>query len=126
MKRSYARKLFGSAAIFNWLAGLPIVIAGRQVSILFGMPPPETLLFTQIAGMAIVLFGIGYWLESLSPGEHRSAVVLGLIGKICVFVLAIGHVVIGDLNGIFPTLACVDLSYAYLFWRYLGRAQPGH
>ena len=119
MNSNYVQKLFGTAALFNLLAGLPILLAGRQISTLFGMPSPANLLFTQVAGMAVLLFGIGYYMEARRPGENRSMVLVGMIGKIGIFLLAAGHVAIGDVNWVFPTLAGVDLSYAYLFWRYL-------
>jgi hypothetical protein len=113
MNANTVRKLFFSAAIFNALAGLPILLAGRQVSTLFGMPQPPNLLFSQIAGAAVLLFGVGYWLESRSPGEHRSVVALGLAGKLMIFALAVGHVVAGTpMNWVFPALATVDLAYA--------------
>lgn len=123
MTSSYARKLFGSAAIFNGMAGLPVLLAGAQISALFGLPPPSNLLFSQIAGMAVLLFGIGYWMEARRPGENRAVVMTGMIGKIGIFLLAAGHVAAGTMNGVFPMLAGVDLIYAVLFWRYLNR--PG-
>lgn len=119
MKSNYARNLFGSAAIFNFLAGLSILLAGRQLSVTFGVPPAENLLFIQIAGLAVLLFGIGYWMEARNPGKNRSMVLVGMIGKVGIFLIAVGHVIAGDVNWVFPGLAGVDLSYAYLFWRYL-------
>ncbi len=119
MESSYARKLFGTAAIFNGAAGLPILLAGGQVSALFGLPPPASLLFSQIAGMAVLLFGIGYWMEARRPGENRAVVAIGMIGKIGIFVIAAGHLAVGSVNWVLPALAAVDISYAYLFFRYL-------
>lgn len=122
MTPTTGRNLFGSAAIFNALAGLPILLAGRQISVLFGMPPPQSLLFTQIAGMAVLLFGYGYWLEARSPRENRSVVAIGAIGKVGIFLLAAGHVVAGTVNWVFPALATVDLIYAFFIFRYLAMA----
>lgn len=119
MKLMQPRYLFGSAGLFNWLAGLPVLLAGRQICALFGLPPPSSLVFMQITGMAILVFGTGYWLEALQPGRHRSVVVLGGIAKVGVFLIAFGHLLAGGLNGVLPTLAAVDLSYAILFWLYL-------
>jgi len=62
-------------------------------------------------------------MEARHPGENRAVVVTGMIGKIGIFLLATGHVIAGTMNWVFPTLAGVDLSYAYLFWRYL--SSPG-
>jgi hypothetical protein len=115
MTPTAVRNLFASAAIFN-------ALAGRQVSVLFGMPSPPNLLFTQIAGMAVLLFGYGYWLEVRYPRENRSLVAIGALGKVGIFLLAAGHVVAGTVNCIFPALAAADLIYAFLFFRYLAAA----
>ncbi|MDP9139377.1 MAG: hypothetical protein M3O62_01110 [Pseudomonadota bacterium] len=123
MSTSYARKLFGTAALFNGLAGLSILGFGRQMATLFGFPAPENLLFSQITGMVVVLFGIGYAMEARHPGENRAAVVIGMYGKIGIVVLAAGHVIAGTVNWVFPALAGADLVYAFLFWRYL--SSPG-
>ena len=118
------RYLFGSAALFNWLAGLPILLAGGEICALFGLPPPSSLVFLQITGMAILVFGIGYGLEARQPGRHRSVVALGGVAKVGVFLIAFGHLLLGGLNWILPALAAVDLSYAVLFWLYLNRPAP--
>ncbi|MFA5940680.1 MAG: hypothetical protein WC809_15090 [Sinimarinibacterium sp.] len=120
MTSAYARKLFGSAAVFNWLAGLPILFAGREVSALVGIVgAPASLLFTQIAGLAIVGFGWGYWQVARAPDETRAIGGLGMVLKLGVVVIAFGNWLAGTINGLLPAVATGDLIYALLFWRFL-------
>src|SRR5574337_913732 len=117
MSVANARLLFGSAAAFNWIAGLPILLAGRQVAALAGIQgEQESLLFTQIAGLAIVGFGWAYWQVGRAPSENRAIVQLGLALKLGVVVLAFGNWLAGTINAALPVLALGDLVYAALFW----------
>jgi predicted NAD/FAD-binding protein len=113
--------------VFNWLAGLPILFAGREVSALVGIVgEPGSLLFAQIAGLAIVGFGCGYWQAACAPDENLSFVRLGMALKLGVVAIAFGNWFTGTINAILPVAALGDLVYALLFWRFLKRfrAQP--
>lgn len=114
------RRLFQSAAIFNYLAGLPILLAGRQMAALMGVDGvQETLAFTQVTGLAIIGFGWGYWMVAMDPERNRAIVVLGLALKLCFVAVAVGNWLVGTINPLLPLLALGDVVYAWLFWLHL-------
>lgn len=120
MNAAQTRLMFRSAAIFNLLAGLPILIAGRQVAALMGVDGvQETLLFTQVTGLAIIGFGCGYWLAGSAPNRNRTIILLGLALKLCFVAVAVGNWLSGTINAVLPIVASGDILYAWLFWRHL-------
>lgn len=126
MSAAHTKLLFRSAAIFNILAGIPILLAGRQMAALMGVDGvQETLAFTQITGLAIIGFGWGYWLVGEDPDRNRAIAALGLALKLCFAAVAFGNWKAGTINALLPALACGDIAYAILFWRHLHRTNPG-
>lgn len=120
MSPSHAQLMFRSAAVFNVLAGLPILLAGRQMAALMGVDGvQETLLFTQITGLAIIGFGWGYWLAASAPAENRTIIMMGLALKLCFVTVAVGNWLSGTINLFLPALAGGDVVYSWLFWLYL-------
>jgi len=112
--------MFRSAAIFNLLAGLPILFAGRQMAALMGIDGvQETLVFTQLTGLAIIGFGWGYWRAAADPDRNRTIIVLGLALKLGVVAVAVGNWLAGTINAFLPALASGDVVYAWLFWLHL-------
>lgn len=120
--------LFRSAAIFNVLAGLPMLFAGGLISELFGIADPQaSLVFVQLTGLAIIGFGWGYWEVARDPVRNRMIAVLGMALKIGFVAIAVGNWLAGTINAFLPLLAVGDVIYTGLFWMYLrssDSAQP--
>jgi len=80
------RRVFLGAALFNFAAGLPALLAPAQALDAFGLPPLPYHLFVRTTGLLVASYGIGYWLVSRRLGR-RDIVWLGVIGKLGVVVL---------------------------------------
>lgn len=113
------RKLFISAAWFNILAGLPLLVAMGPVAGLMGLQlNPTAVLFIHITAGLIVVFGGVYWMIARDPVRYRPYIPLGIILKIFFVVVVYGHWLSGSVSWPLPALAFVDVIYAVLFWRY--------
>jgi hypothetical protein len=80
------RRVFLVAALFNFAAGLPALLAPAQALAAFGLPSLPDHLFVRTTGLLVASYGIGYWLVSRRP-RLREIVWLGVIGKLGVVVL---------------------------------------
>lgn len=120
MHTAFTNGLFKSAACFNVLAGLPLLVAMRPVADLMGLEiTPTSALFIQITMAIVVIFGWAYWMISVDPVRYRPFVVLGIVLKILVVSLILGHWLAGNIPWRLPLLASGDIVYAVLFWRFL-------
>lgn len=83
------RAIFWAAAAYNFLAGLPSLIAPDAAAASAGLPPfdPQHLIFAQMTGLLICVFGIGYAMVALGKPGARQIVLLGTLGKVGVCVL---------------------------------------
>jgi hypothetical protein len=124
MNSNSHRGLFLSAAWFNFLAGLPLIVALGIVAPLMGLQiNPTATLFIQITASVIVVFGWAYWMIARDPKRFRPYIVLGIVLKIVVVVVVFGHWIAGNILWLLPALAAVDAIYAVLFWRYYRSSQ---
>ena len=81
------RTFFVVAAAFNFLAGLPFLIAPDVILATLTIPVPSDLLFHRLTGFLVLCFGIGYAFAARDPERNRAIVWIGLIGKAGVVVL---------------------------------------
>lgn len=111
-------RFFVFAAIFNMLAGLPLLLAPDMVHSPLPLPA-ESWLFVRTAGGLIVAFGVGYALVASDLVRHRSIAIIGAFGKLIAFALLL----IYWLNGAIPFsaffLGVIDLVFALGFIRFL-------
>lgn len=114
-----ARVIFYTAAIFNWVAAVILLPASGLAGHLGAQPIGNTL-FEQGLLVAIVVFGIGYWMVGRNPADNRDIVKLGVLGKVGLVALAIYHYfLVKDIP--FGTLALGsgDVIYSALFVSHL-------
>lgn len=124
MTNSYTRKLFISAACFNVLAGLPLLVALRPVAALLGLQvTPTATLFIQLTTCLVVVFGWVYWMIARDPLRYRPYILLGLILKVLFVSVVYGHWLVGNIPWPLPAVAAGDIVFALLFWRYLSSAR---
>ena len=114
----YARWLFGSAAAFNVLVGLNLVVLRYWVHApMLPLDPiaGTNLVLANLAGLLVCSFGYAYARVAGDPVKYRPYIHLGAIGKL----LAVAGVVLPWWNGgvpwSLPALASIDLIYAALF-----------
>jgi hypothetical protein len=117
-----ARPLFTTAALFNFLVGLPMLVAFPLVGRVLGFEGPPTL-WTQIVAAIVLVFGYAYWRIANDPVQFRPYVTLGIIGKLIFVVIIYAHWLSGTATGAAALLVTVDLAFALLFIAYL-RASP--
>jgi len=110
------RRLLYFAAIYNLLAGFTMTVLYHEVYMTFGWTKPERMLFTQLVGILVALFGVGYWMVAREPVENRNVLLLGFLSKLLGSVLGLGYVASGKLSLLFfITLIFSDIVYLPFF-----------
>jgi small multidrug resistance pump len=95
----WMRYLLWFAGCYNLLVGLNLVVFYHEAFKtlkLFG-EKPELMLFVQLVGVLVGLFGVGYIIVARNPVENRNVLLLGLLSKGLGSVLGIGYVALGKL-----------------------------
>ncbi len=114
--RTWMRYLLRFAGCYNLLAGLNMVVFYHEMFKTLGLPKPEVMLFVQLVGILVGLFGVGYLLVASNPIENRNLLMLGFWSKALGSVLGIGHVARGNLPLVFlVVLFFSDIVYLPLF-----------
>jgi hypothetical protein len=112
--------MFLTAAVFNWLVGLALLLDAPLVFRLSRVTPaPTEPLFVQLFSWLVVVFGVGYFWISRDPPGNLPIIKLGMLGKASVFLVCLAAVVTGIVSWQMMILASVDLVYAMFFWRAL-------
>src|SRR5690349_4711897 len=111
MSDSVWKVLFAAAAIFNFIAGLPLLLVPTQGVALMGVAPPPSMLFVQMSGALIVMFGASYaWVSR--DLSLRPLVWLGAVGKLLAFSLLAIYWAQGDVPDTPFFLGFGDLIFA--------------
>ncbi|MFI4934633.1 MAG: hypothetical protein ACHP7N_08455 [Caulobacterales bacterium] len=125
---TYARWLFGSAALTNFLVGGALIFLRPWAAALLKLDPIHgtNLVLANLAGALIVVFGVGYAQAARDPAGHRDFIRLAVLGKLMAVAAIIWPWLAGDTGWILPALAGVDVIYDGLFVDYLRRTRaPG-
>jgi hypothetical protein len=80
----------------------------------------------ELLAACLATFGLGYYWVSRDLSKNRDLVRLGAIGKLLVFVVFFGHLILGNitLRLVLPSL--VDLLFAILFLEFLACFKRNH
>lgn len=115
------KRFFFVAALWNLLLGLVFLVLFSQLMRFFDMPVPprELTVFHQMAILLAMVFGIGYYMVSRDLYSYRGIVILGIIGKIVVFLLFLYHMLFSGLHVIVFLIGAGDLVFALFFIRFL-------
>ncbi len=114
--------MFASGAIFNLLAGAPMLIAPATIAGFAGIPAsPATDMLIRMVALAIIGFGWAYWLIAKEPQRMRPIILLGAALKVAFVALACGYWLNGAIGPFLPTLAVGDVLYTVLFIAYYRR-----
>jgi hypothetical protein len=118
-----ARPLFRIAAAFNFLVGIPMLIAYPLVARLLELEGPSTLWFDIVAAI-VVVFGYAYARIAQDPVRYRPYIALGAICKMAFVAVIYGHWLNGTASGPLALLVTTDLVFALLFAGYLRTTPP--
>lgn len=106
-----------SAAWFNWLAALALLLIPATLFQLFRITPlPTEPLFLHLFAVLVFVFGIGYYWAAKDFEKNAPIVRLGMIGKLAVFLTGLVNTLLGNVSWQIMLLVSVDLLYAVLFF----------
>jgi hypothetical protein len=115
------RWLFIAAALWNWLVALISLVADEEIRSLLRMPPGADSLNLHLSISCICLLGIGYYWVAKDVSRNHAIVRLGIIGKVAVFSILLGHAIRGDIPYTLAAPGVIDLVFAVLFLEFLMR-----
>lgn len=113
------RMVFALAAAFNFLVGLPLLLAPVTFYAAMKQPLPGDLLTAQVAALLITVFGVGYAMVARNPPPNRPIVWLGLLGKAPLPLIVWLQVLAGKASFSAFTLTLGDALFAGLFLVFL-------
>jgi hypothetical protein len=132
MTDSVWRILFAVAAVFNFVAGLPLLLVPAEAVALLGIAPQTTLFFAQMSGALIATFGVGYAMVARNLAM-REFVLLGAIGKLLAVVLVTIYWQGSELSDLTFALGLGDLASRrgirkrrHVLWRLLSSGRRGN
>ena len=115
------------AGLFNLLAGGSFMaFPGQMLKLTIGQDTtdPAALYVFFLFGFTVALFGIGYALVGLNAAANRGIVVIGGIGKILLFPIALYGYQHGVATLLLVTLTFGDVIWACFFVYYLIKTRP--
>ncbi len=105
------------AGVYNIIAGICMVAFYHEGFRALGIPKPEFVMPIQLVGVLVAIFGVGYLLVARSPVENRNLLLLGFFSKLLGPLLAIAHIVAGNLPiMMLAVLFFADGIYLIPFW----------
>jgi hypothetical protein len=130
LSKSFYQKIFFWGAVWNFSVALPgLLFYKLQFGQTFG---PEsftgnfhlTLLFI-IFMLAVLIFGIGYYIVSIDPFLNRGIVWMGIMGKLCLFCILTFCFIVGKATLIAFMLVLGDVIWSVLFGLFLYQTREG-
>ena len=79
------------AGIYNIIWGTWVVLLPRQAFLLTGADLPKYLELWQCIGMIVAVYGFGYIVAASSPLKHWPITLVGLLGKLLLFLSEFFH-----------------------------------
>lgn len=122
---SYARRLFGTAAVLNFAVATSLLFLRPQVGPLIGLDPVAgtNAVFLYLTAFMIGTFAYAYLRIAQDPTRFRPFVELGVIGKLLAVVAVTWPWLAGEVTWQLPLLLSGDLVFALLFVDYLRRTR---
>ena len=115
-KRVYYKYLFIIGAFWNWIIGIIGLLTNTGLS-------GETLLYYQGFILSTIIFGIGYFMVGANLDKNHGIVIMGIIGKVLVFIFLLAYYFLGVLNIDIVILGTGDLIFAFLFLEFLVKGE---
>ncbi len=121
-KKKYYKKLFLSAAIWNWIVGLTLLMLSfinPNILPLFGVETPPSLVFMQMLFILVIVFGIGLFIVYQDLDKNKDIVIMSIIEKVSFFVVYLIYFIFGDVNFLVLLLNIIDLIFGILFIEFI-------
>ena len=121
-KKKYYKKLFLSAAIWNWIVGLTLLMLSfinPKILPLFGVETPPSLVFMQMLFILVIVFGIGLFIVYQDLDKNKGIVIMSIIEKVSFFVVFLIYFILGDVNFLVLLLNFIDLIFGILFIEFI-------
>ncbi len=123
-RTNYFKRLFQAGAIWNLAVGIEMLVLQKFIFEFLGMAPLAHPIFYQFFCVAVLLFGIGYWLVSRDLTRNHDIVRLGVAGKVLVFVFTLYYAATGSFPWLWVIGGIGDLVFAVLFIHFLIAFKP--
>src|SRR5437870_10640571 len=123
---AYARRLFGIAAVLNFLFAFALLFLRPVLARLVGLDPVAgtNRVFVYLTAFLVGTFGYAYVRVAGDPRRFRPFVELGAVGKLLAVTAATIPWLAGEIGWRLPFLIGGDLVFALLFIDYLRRTRP--
>ncbi len=118
------RWFFWVATVFNFVAGLPLLLAPGAMMTSLGVEVPPDLLFHRFTGLLVVCFGGLYALVAQDAVRFRPLVWLGIVGKAGVVALFTEAYMNGRVPFSLYAVSLGDLAFIAGFAGFLWATRP--
>jgi hypothetical protein len=114
---SQQRNLFISAALFNAVIGVGLILAMPLIEQLLGLEPVTVSdkVFVDLFAVLVIAFGVGYWKASIDFQQYRLFALWGAWAKLAVVAVVFWHFINGHIGWPLLALSGGDLFYALVF-----------
>lgn len=120
--KPWMTRLLRFAGCYNLLVGINLTVFYHELFKFFGLPKPSLIMYVQLVGILVALFGVGYLMVASRPLENRNLLLLGFLSKLLGSILGTGYVVLGKMPLVFfGVLIFSDIVYLPFFWIILRR-----
>ena len=114
--------MFLSAAIWNWIIGLTLLMLSffiPNMLPLFGVETPPSLVFLQMLFILVIIFGIGFFIVYLDIEKNQGIVLMSIFEKVSFFFVFLIYFILGDVNFLVLLLNIIDLIFGMLFIEFI-------
>jgi len=115
------KAFFLVGAVFNWAITVAWFFAYAWVFPLLGMEVPVDPMFMQLFCVLAFVFGVGYYMVSKNPIVNRDIALMGVIGKLLVFLIIAYYWLIGIAPLALFLIGSADGVFALLMIMFLVR-----
>lgn len=120
MRTLSAKKLFTSAAIFNFVVAFGFLAQISPLGKILGLDsyPATAHAFLQITFLIVVLCGWAYLKVANDPIKYQPYITLGILIKAIFVIVIVAYYLMGSITWILPTLVSGDIVWILLFYSY--------
>ena len=120
MSNTYAKKLFTSAVIFNFLVAIAFLAQIPPIGTILAIDsyPPTANAFLQITFLIVVLCGWAYLKVANDPIKYQPYITFGILIKAIFVIVIVAYYLMGSISWILPSLVLGDVVWIVLFYLY--------
>lgn len=114
-KERYYNYLWFISPIWNWAISLPFIFIWESAYLAFGLTPPTSPVWIHMFIGIVCTYGLSYFLVYKDRDKYPGLVIMGIIGKILVFIILLAYSIMGHIPFIMALIGTVDLVFACLY-----------